>query len=90
MIEVKGLNAFYGAIQALKNVSLSVKKGDIVAIIGANGAGKTTLLNTISGLIRKYNGGIFYEAGLCRSNLQCLRGLDKGLPDHAGQDTQGS
>jgi branched-chain amino acid transport system ATP-binding protein len=61
MIEVKGLNAFYGAIQALKNITLSVKKGDIVTIIGANGAGKTTLLNTISGLIPDHKGTILYE-----------------------------
>jgi branched-chain amino acid transport system ATP-binding protein len=61
MIEVKGLNAFYGAIQALKNITLSVKKGDIVTMIGANGAGKTTLLNTISGLIPEHNGTILYE-----------------------------
>jgi branched-chain amino acid transport system ATP-binding protein len=61
MLEVRGLNSFYGSVQALKNVSLSVKKGDIVTIIGANGAGKTTLLNTISGLILNHNGNIFYE-----------------------------
>lgn len=61
MFEVKGVNAFYGAIQVLKGVSLSVENGGIVAIIGANGAGKTTLLKTISGLIPDYNGTIFYD-----------------------------
>jgi len=61
MLEVRGVNTYYGAIQALKNVSISVKKEDIVTIIGANGAGKTTLLKTISGLIPEYNGSILYE-----------------------------
>ena len=61
MLEVRRLNSFYGAVQALKNVSLSINKGDIITIIGANGAGKTTLLKTISGLILDYNGDILYE-----------------------------
>jgi len=61
MIEVKGVNAFYGAIQALKNISLSVKQGDIVTIIGANGAGKTTLLKTIAGHTPKHDGTILYQ-----------------------------
>jgi branched-chain amino acid transport system ATP-binding protein len=61
MLEVRRLNSFYGAVQALKNVSISVKKGDIITIIGANGAGKTTLLKTISGLILDHKGNILYE-----------------------------
>lgn len=61
MLEVRQLNAFYGAIQALKHVSLSIEKRAIVTIIGANGAGKTTLLNAISGIIPKYLGDVFYE-----------------------------
>lgn len=61
MLEVRRLNSFYGSVQALKNLSLSVKEGDIITIIGANGAGKTTLLKTISGLILDYNGNILYE-----------------------------
>jgi branched-chain amino acid transport system ATP-binding protein len=61
MLEVKGVNAFYGAVQALRNISLSVKIGDIVTIIGANGAGKTTLLKTVIGLIAEHNGTISYE-----------------------------
>jgi len=61
MLEVRKLNSFYGAVQALKNVSITVKEGDIITIIGANGAGKTTLLKTISGLIPDHNGSILYE-----------------------------
>jgi branched-chain amino acid transport system ATP-binding protein len=52
MLEVKNINAFYGNIQALFGVSLEVKQGEIVTLIGANGAGKTTTLNTISGLVK--------------------------------------
>ena len=51
MLEVRAINAYYGAIHALRNVSLSVGRGKIVVLIGANGAGKTTLLKSVSGLI---------------------------------------
>ncbi len=61
MLEVKAINAYYGAIHALRNVSLSVGSGKIVVLIGANGAGKTTLLKSIAGLIAKQDGEIFYE-----------------------------
>ena len=50
MLEVKDLNVHYGVIHALKDVSMEVKEGEIVSLIGANGAGKTTLLHSISGL----------------------------------------
>ena len=61
MLEIKGINVFYGAIQALDNVSIQVYPGEIVAIIGSNGAGKSTLLRTISGLIRARTGSISYN-----------------------------
>src|SRR3989339_688423 len=61
MLELKGVNAFYGNIQALKNVSLTIPHGSMVTIIGANGAGKTTLLKSISGLIQSKSGSITYE-----------------------------
>jgi branched-chain amino acid transport system ATP-binding protein len=61
MLEVRGVNAYYGAVHALRKVSLSVERGKIVVLIGANGAGKTTLLKSISGLIPKQTGDIFYE-----------------------------
>ena len=50
MLRVESANAFYGAIQALRNVSLHVSPGEMVALLGANGAGKTTLMKVISGL----------------------------------------
>ncbi|ADQ40880.1 ABC transporter related protein [Caldicellulosiruptor acetigenus I77R1B] len=61
MLKVNEIDVFYGAIQALFSVSLEVKKGEIVTLIGANGAGKSTLLKTISGLIRPRSGTILFE-----------------------------
>lgn len=61
MLSIKDLSVSYGAIEALKNVNLSVKKGSIVAILGANGAGKSTLLRTISGLVKAKAGSILLE-----------------------------
>ena len=58
---VEGLDVFYGAVHALKGVSLRVEPGEIVALIGANGAGKTTLLRTISGLIPARGGHVRLE-----------------------------
>ena len=58
MLEIKGISVFYGAIQALNGVSLDVREGEIVSIIGSNGAGKSTLLRTISGLLKPRIGEI--------------------------------
>ncbi|MEP7040385.1 MAG: ABC transporter ATP-binding protein [Chloroflexota bacterium] len=57
-LEVQDLNAYYGNIHALRQVSLTVGKGEIVTLIGANGAGKTTTLSCISGLIRPRSGSV--------------------------------
>ncbi len=61
MLQISGLNVFYGAIQALNDVTLNVQEGEIVSIIGSNGAGKSTLLRTISGLCRPRSGTIEFE-----------------------------
>ncbi|MDY4105245.1 MAG: ABC transporter ATP-binding protein [Oscillospiraceae bacterium] len=58
MLEVKDLNVFYGAIHALKGISLTVGDGELVSLIGANGAGKTTTLHTISGLLTAASGSV--------------------------------
>ena len=63
LLWVENLSVSYGAIAALRGVSLSVERGHIVTLIGANGAGKTTLLRTISGLLRPRSGSIHYSAG---------------------------
>lgn len=61
MLTIQDINVYYGAIHALKDVSVSVERGEIVAIIGSNGAGKSTLLRTISGLLRPRTGTIEFE-----------------------------
>ncbi len=60
LLEVSGLDAHYGRIQALSNVSVRVEEGEIVTLIGANGAGKTTTLRAISGLVRPSRGSIIF------------------------------
>ncbi|HHY46290.1 MAG TPA: ABC transporter ATP-binding protein [Firmicutes bacterium] len=60
MLEIKGLDVFYGAVHALKGVNMKVHEGTTVALVGANGAGKSTLLNAISGLVA-YRGEILYK-----------------------------
>jgi branched-chain amino acid transport system ATP-binding protein len=60
VLSLTGIETFYGRIQALRGVSLEVREGEIVALIGANGAGKTTTLRTISGLIRAAHGRITF------------------------------
>jgi branched-chain amino acid transport system ATP-binding protein len=61
MLEVQGVNTFYGNIHALKDVSIEVEKGEIVTIIGANGAGKSTMLKTTSGLLKPRSGAVRLE-----------------------------
>ena len=58
MLEVKNINVYYGAIHAIKGISLAVEEGEIVTLIGANGAGKSTTLRTISGLLKPKTGEI--------------------------------
>ena len=60
MLRIRNLDAGYGKLRVLKNISLHVKAGEIVTMIGANGAGKTTLLHTIVGLIRPMRGEISF------------------------------
>ena len=61
MLTIKNLIASYGKISALKEISLDVRDGQVVAIIGANGAGKTTLLKAVSGLIKEKTGKIVFD-----------------------------
>ncbi len=61
MLRIHNLSAGYGSLNVLRRVSLHVKAGEIVTIIGANGAGKTTLLKTISGLLRAQSGDVLFR-----------------------------
>ncbi|HWJ03447.1 MAG TPA: ATP-binding cassette domain-containing protein, partial [Verrucomicrobiae bacterium] len=61
MLKVDNINVYYGAIHALKGISLEVNQGEIVTLIGANGAGKSTTLRTISGLLKPKDGSILFK-----------------------------
>ncbi len=61
MLKIDNINVYYGAIHALKGISLEVYPGEIVTLIGANGAGKSTTLRTISGLLKPKDGSITFE-----------------------------
>ena len=71
MLKIDNIHVYYGAIHALKGVSLEVHKGEIVTLIGANGAGKSTTLRTVSGLLAPKSGGISF----LRENIA-------GMPAH--------
>jgi len=66
ILELRGVSAHYGRIQALRQVSLRVDEGEIVSIIGANGAGKSTTLMTICGIVRASEGDILYQGASIR------------------------
>ena len=61
LLEVNDIHTYYGAIHALKGLSISVEKGEIVTLIGANGAGKSTTLNTICGLMHPRSGTVYLD-----------------------------
>ena len=61
LLELSGVDAFYGRVQALREISLTVEQGEVVALIGSNGAGKTTTLRTISGLSHPPRGSIVFD-----------------------------
>lgn len=78
MLKVDNINVYYGQIHALKDVSIEVNQGEIVALIGANGAGKSTTLRTISGLLRSKTGSItLLDENI--SNTPAYKLVPKGL-----------
>jgi branched-chain amino acid transport system ATP-binding protein len=64
ILELKDVNTYYGAIHAVKNISLQINRGEIVTLLGSNGAGKTTTLHTISGLLKPSNGEVIFDGQL--------------------------
>ena len=78
ILKVENINVYYGAIHAIKGVSLHVDEGEVVTLIGANGAGKSTTLQTVSGLLRSRTGSIEF----CGENISKLpphKIVEKGL-----------
>ena len=61
MLEVNGINVYYGSIHAIKDITFEVNAGEIVTLIGANGAGKSTTLQTVSGLLRSKTGSVVFN-----------------------------
>lgn len=61
MLEIRGLEVYYGVIQAIKGISFEVNEGEVIALIGANGAGKTTTLQTITGMLKPTAGEVIFE-----------------------------
>ena len=61
MLEIRNIDVFYGDVQVVWDVSFEVKKGEVVALIGANGAGKSTTLKTVSGILRPRKGDILFD-----------------------------
>jgi len=71
-LEVAGLNVYYGDVQVIHGLSLTVEEGEIVTLVGSNGAGKTTTVNTLSGVLRPRSGTLRYRGGSL-----------EGVPAHA-------
>ena len=78
LLEVSGIDVFYGRVQAVRGATLEVDKGEIVALIGSNGAGKTTTLRTISGLIHPLHGTITFD-GKDITHMEPQKIVDLGI-----------
>jgi len=78
MLEASNVSAFYGDLQALWNISLTIHEGEIVTFIGSNGAGKSTIMRTIAGLIKPKGGNILFE-GIRLDRLSAHKIVDLGI-----------
>ncbi len=78
LLEVKGLEVYYGVIQALKGIDFEVNEGEIVTLIGANGAGKTTTMQSVIGLIPPKAGTVSFE-GKDITHLHCHKIVSLGM-----------
>ena len=78
LLELQGIETYYGRVRALNGISLGVDSGEVVALIGSNGAGKTTTLRTISGLLRPARGSIVF-AGRPITEVSAARRVGLGI-----------
>ncbi len=78
LLEVEGIDVFYGEVQALWGVSLAVEQGEIVTLVGSNGAGKTTTIKTISGLLAPAVGTITFAGGRV-DRMPAHRVVERGI-----------
>ena len=78
MLEINNIDVFYGDVQVIWDVAFDVKKGEIVALIGANGAGKSTTLKTISGIVRPRKGEVVFD-GAPIHKIEPYKLIEKGL-----------
>ena len=83
MIEVQNLSKFYGDFQALKDVSFSVKPGEIVGLLGPNGAGKSTIIKTLTGYLQPDEGSVNVDGIDVLSNPQEVQSRIGYLPENA-------
>ena len=78
ILKVSNITCYYGEMQAIKDVTLEVRRGEIVAIIGANGAGKSTIMKSIAGLITPHSGNIVFE-GVEITGVPANKMIRKGI-----------
>lgn len=78
MLEIRGIDVYYGDVRVIWDVSFEVRKGEVVAMIGANGAGKSTTLKTVSGILRPRKGEILFE-GAPIHTVEPYRLVEMGL-----------
>lgn len=78
VLEIRNIDVFYGDVQVIWDVAFEVKKGEIVALIGANGAGKSTTLKTISGIVRPRKGEVVFDGALIHK-IEPYKLIEQGL-----------
>jgi len=78
MLEVRNIDVYYGDVQVVWDLSFQVKKGEVVALIGANGAGKSTTLKTISGILKPRKGEILFD-GMAVHEIEAYMLMEKGM-----------
>lgn len=78
LLEISGIDVFYGRVQAVRGASLAIDRGEVVALIGSNGAGKTTTLRTISGLLHPAHGKITFD-GTDITNMEPQKIVNLGI-----------